>query len=189
MVDIKYAFNKTLVTDEQLSKQHTFVDDQGADLPVDEVLWVDVEERENKAIHQGSTNSNNRLYEMTMAYLPDTGSGEPVTAQIRKITTDQLTTATQRVQFNNTRVNVLGMSALSTIYINDNVTHNCFFWSHGVSDGTLFTVYSQRIKLQMGDEDSGLTVLDGQNTIQYSRSTKVHITELIDVHDLFVVVT
>ena len=95
MVDIKYAFNKTIVRDNQTNKFHTIVDGQGAELDVEKVLWVDVVQREDKAVHTGGGNSINRLYEITMAYLPDTGTGEPVTAQIRKLTTDGSTTATQ----------------------------------------------------------------------------------------------
>ena len=189
MVDIKYAFNKTLVRDNQTNKTHTILDDQGAALDVDKVLWVDVVEREDKPIHTGQGNSVNRLYEITMAYLPDTGSGTPVTAQIRKLTTDESLTATQRAVFNNFRVNNVGMNALPTIYIDNNVTYNCFFWSHGADDGTLFIVFSQRIKVRLGEEDSGLTVLDGKTTFGYSKSVRIHVADLTDTHDLFVVVT
>jgi len=188
MVDVKLVTNKVLVRDDQNDKSHTILDTGGTALQVDTVLWVDIVEREEKAIHQGGQNSTNRLYEITMAYTAGTGPDEEVTAEILKVTTDTATTSVERGEFNNFRVNMIGMSALQTSYSNSNVTYNLFFWSHGADDGTLFKVHSQRVPITMGeDNESDITLVDGVTTFEYSKTVKMQAAELVDTFDVFTV--
>lgn len=180
MVDVLIAHDTVEIDDSQVAVQHIFEDTVGANLLVDEVVWIEVEEAESQIAGNGSVK---KVYDLTMAYFAGT-PGTIVAAEIRRAETDPSTTPVLRASFNQFGATSIGMNLMAIENENDKVRYNVFNWSFGAASGVLTNIHSQRVVRDTINR-SAIAAVTGITTLIENKTIKVSTASDIDVYDVF----
>ncbi len=181
MVDISWVHNYLEIDEDVNELTYHVQDTTGSNLLVDNVVDISITARE---IQPGMV--PRRIFDIIVAYVPDSGSGSLIECVIHRVTTNSDMSTVLITTIDTTLTDFVNMQPILLDQINAVPEYLIFVWSTGNTSPTSYTVSSRRFSFPKTNE-SGISGLDNFPLSKQSAAIKISTTGEFFMFDGFLI--